>query len=286
MSNLMFKHFIGLALLLSLAACGEQVGLTPTPPTITLPTPALTAVSPSPSAVIPSPTGDIPNPRTLPIPPQPTPENVIGGSTVQDGPFTFFLWLFRDPRMNLHPVATSLYSDLDGVGIYQCWVYQGPDLNGPAQVYWGTLPQLDLIIEYPSLTGGQGDGRLGGVMLPGGFFMPGRSNPGDQVQVAMKVVTPQGEYGAVLAFTLQQGANGFEPTDITVEILPLGFPPTEVSVEGIVAVIVPDARLITLAEPVQGISTLALTEDARLEFADWQGAATWPLDADDKMTGF
>ncbi len=56
--------------------------------------------------------------------------------------------------------------------------------------------------------------------------MPGRSKSGDEVQVAMEVVTPQGEYGAMLIFTLQQGADGFEPTNIKVTLLPLGIAPT------------------------------------------------------------
>ena len=121
--------------------------------------------------------------------------------------------------MNPQPAITSLYSDLNGVGIYKSWVYQGPNLNGPVSLYWGTFPQLNPFVEYPSLTNGQGDGGLGGVLLPGGAFMPGESKPGDMVQIVMKLITPQSEYGAVLTFTLQLGANGFEPMDVRVDVL-------------------------------------------------------------------
>lgn len=211
MINLSFKHFTVLALFFSLAACRARTGqATPLPTTTTAPLPLVTT---------PPPAGPTPTSQTLPVPPQPTPEHILGGGTVQNGPFTFFLWLFRDPTMNPQPAITSLYSDLNGIGAYQSWVYHGPNLNGPLQVYWGTLPQLNLFVEYPMLTDGQGDARIGGVMLPGGFFMSGESHAGDHVQVVMKLVAPQGEYGAVLTFTLQQASNGFEPSEILVSTL-------------------------------------------------------------------
>lgn len=85
---------------------------------------------------------------------------------------------------------------------------------------WGTLPQLDQLLQatYSSISVGSSGGRTGGVMLPGGSFIPGESKLGDRVQIALKVITPDSEYGAVLAFTLKQGANGFEPADISVNI--------------------------------------------------------------------
>lgn len=154
-------------------------------------------------------------------PPQPTPQNVLGGGTVSDGHFVFDLRLFRDPAFDEHPVATSLYSDMEGIGAWMYWYYTGADTIGPVETYWGTLPQLDQLLQetYNSVQLGSSGGRTGGVMLPGGFFVPGESKPGDRVQVALKVVTPDGEYGGLLVFTLTQGTNGFEPTNISVDVL-------------------------------------------------------------------
>lgn len=159
-------------------------------------------------------------------PPQPTPADVLGGGTVFDGPFIFDLRLFRDPSFNRGPVATSLYSDLDGFGAWMYWFYNGADPIGPIETMWGTvLPDgqaaLSQLLQesHPVIRTGNSGGRDGGILLPGGFFMPGQSKVGDRVRVVMKVVTPDAEYGAVLAFSLRQGLNGFEPVGISVDTL-------------------------------------------------------------------
>lgn len=139
------------------------------------------------------------------VPPQPTPPNILGGGIISEGHFVFDLRLYRDPRFNQHPVTPSLYSDMEGVAAWMYWFYAGSDTIGPVQTYWGTLPGLDQLIQetYHSIQLGNSGGRNGGVMLPGGFLISGESKPGDRVHVALKVVTPEGEYGAVL-ITLQK----------------------------------------------------------------------------------
>ncbi len=182
-----------------------------------------------------------------PLPPaQPTPQNVLASGTVLDGPFLFDLRLFRDPSFNPHPVAASLYGDLDGVGAWMYWFYNGPAPIGPIETYWGTVPHVERLLQgtYPTIRTGSSGGRTGGVMLPGGFLIEGESKTGDRIQVALKVVTPDGEYGAVLAFTLQKSRNGFEPADVSVDVLQTLLAPT------------PSARLmgakVTYTDPVIG----------------------------------
>jgi len=201
--------------LIMLAACTTLTSPIPSSPTISLAQPTMSLEFP--------PT-ETPTPLVVIAPSEPTPENLIGGGTIQDGPFVFDLRLFRDPTFSQQPVAASLYSDLNGVGAYLYWVYQGPKAIGPVQTYWGTLPQFDQLIQatYTSINKRSSGGRTGGVLLPGGSFLPGESKVGDHIQVALKVQTPNGEFGAVLHFTLNQGANGFEPIDISVGILPPG----------------------------------------------------------------
>jgi hypothetical protein len=200
-----------LGLLLALVAC------TPISSTVTIATP-----NPSPTLpMIEASTSAVPISEPLFIPLQPTPQSVIFGEMVESGPFLFDLRLFYDATLNQQPIASSLYSDMNGIGSFMYWCYQGNEPSGPIETYWGTLPQLNQLLQetYVSVQPGSCGGRTGGIMLPGGLFLDGESKVGDQVQVALKVKTVEGEFGAVLIFTLAQGSNGFEPTDISVRPL-------------------------------------------------------------------
>lgn len=197
--------------LLALVAC------TPISSTVPMATPDPSPSSPVTEASAPL----VPISEPMSIPLQPTPQSIIFEGTVESGPFLFDLRLFHDASFNQQPVASSLYSDMNGVGSFMYWCYQGNGPSGPIETYWGTLPQLHQLLQetYASVQPGSCGGRTGGIMLPGGFFIDGESKVGDQVQVALKVRTEDGEFGAMLVFTLAQGSNGFEPTDIAVRPL-------------------------------------------------------------------
>jgi hypothetical protein len=152
---------------------------------------------------------------------QPTPANAIGGGTVEDGPFSFDLRIIQDPSLRREPVAPSLYSDLEGFGSYMYWSYTGSEVIGPVTTYWGTEPQVDQLLQatHALVQIGSSGGRTGGILLPGGSMMPGQSRAGDRERLVLKVTTPGGDYGAVLLFTLKQGADGFEPADISVQVM-------------------------------------------------------------------
>ncbi len=160
--------------------------------------------------------------QTLPVAvPQPTPADGLGGGAVQDGPFTFDLRLFRDPTLTLQPLSPSLYSDLQGCGAYMYWSYTGTEVIGPVTTYWGTQPHVEQLLQatYSSVSTGSTGGRTGGILLPGGAMIPGHSQAGDREQLVLKVVTPNGDFGAILLFTLQKGARGLEPAEISIEPL-------------------------------------------------------------------
>lgn len=214
MDKRFFKQCVFIFLLLTFTACKP-----PAEPTSSV---NLVTTTPHQSTTVntPLPT-DIPLPTPSLVPLQPTPQNVIGGGTVTNGPFLFDLRLFRDANFNQQPVAPSLYSDLNGIGTYLYWIYQGTDPTGPVETYWGPLPQVDNLLQetYASIRSGNSGGRTGGILLPGGFFLSGESKVGDHIQIALKVHTPLGDYGSVLSFTLIQGVSGFEPTDISVDVL-------------------------------------------------------------------
>lgn len=208
-TKLIIRCVVVLFLPVAIVACASS----PTRPTPTLaltPTPSVTA-----TVAVSSPTNE---PGFIPSPPQPTPPNVIGGGVIESGPFQFDLRLFYDASFNQQPVASSLYSDMNGIGSFMYWCYQGSEPIGPIETYWGTLPQLNQLLQetYESIQPGSCGGRTGGILLPGGFFINGESKVGDRVQVVLKVRTGDKEFGAVISFILTQGPNGFEPINISV----------------------------------------------------------------------
>jgi len=202
-----------IVLLLAISACAAKANPS---------SPPLTATPPQPMPSTAFSWTQTPTPSAPGIQPQFTIQNVIASGTVRDGPFIFDLRLFRDSTLNQQPVATSLYSDLNGIGAYMLWSYQGSETIGPVETYWGTLPSLDQLRSesFPSISQGASGGRTGGILLPGGFFLPGKSEAGDRVLVVLEVVTPIGNYGGVIVFTLFQGNHGYEPTDINFEVMP------------------------------------------------------------------
>lgn len=147
-----------------------------------------------------------------------TPEQPLGGGTIQDGPFKFDLRLYRDPAFGAKPVAPSLYSDLEGIGVYSVWEYHGPDLAGPVTVYWGIEPDVSALLSQAQYVqegvhDGDSNGRSGGLILPVG------SQAGDVVRAILKIETTQETYGAVMSFILKEGSQGLEPTEVSVQSL-------------------------------------------------------------------
>jgi len=172
------------------------------------------------SSALPAPESDlISTPDYLIVPNIPAPEHSLGGGIVQDGPFIFDLHLYRNPVFSANPVTPSLYSDLEGIGIYAVWEYQGPDLAGPVTTYWGIDPAISALLSQEKylqegVKQGDSDGRNGGLILPQG------SQVGDVISVILKVDTTHGTYGTVLIFTLEENADQeFVPTDISVQTL-------------------------------------------------------------------
>lgn len=227
---------VGFLIVFFTAACGGQPSVTPTSslaPSATpqaastplpekTPTAIATATATPPGVATVAGGVQLLEPQDAPVPQVPTPADIINGGIIRDGPFIFYLYLFRDPMFSPSPDIPSLYSDLDGMAAYMSWVYQGADLETPAHFSWGTWPDLHVFATENALSNRQGGGGELGIHLPGGQLSPGQSKAGDRIQVGIKVQTSQGEYGAVLSFSLQEGPGGFVPGDVTVEALPSG----------------------------------------------------------------
>lgn len=213
--------------LFSLVACAPQTGDVPANLTGALPrmSPALTAsgsataVPTDTPMVTRSPAAGT-SPDVYPTPFGPTPESPIGGGVVKSGPFVIHMWLVRNPLFGRNPSIPSLYSDMEGIALYSAWVYVGDQPIGPVEIWDERGAPLDspgqtpLSVKWNSIRYGDSEIREGGI------FLYKNSRAGDRLQAKLVIHTPNGDYGALLHFTLAEAPGGFEPVDISVEPLP------------------------------------------------------------------
>lgn len=196
------RLLLSLVVVLILWACSSGNSQQPSTPSNMRP------VQPSVTPIVTTPMIALPAPIVAPL--QPTPSVSLSGATVDSGPFTFYLFLYKDEALGKNPVAPSLYSDMNGIGAYMFWKYNGADSLKSVEEYWGAQPKFNLLNTYPEIIAGQTGGRDGGIILPV------ESKAGDKVDVVIKLKITTGEYGAFVSFTLQNGANGFEPSNISI----------------------------------------------------------------------
>lgn len=192
-------------------------------PTVTLvaspPIPE-TPAAPLPPTPEPAPTPEHIRPSLLM--PTPEPGQILGGGIVKDGPFRFLLWVIRDPTFGHHPVAPSLYSDIEGRAIYMGWIYEGEkSLPGPLFEYWGLpWPRPNFFpSEYPRVEPGWGGGRIGGIHFSPDL-LPGSPPPDGPIKVGFFLITPEGRYGACIQFALTADSKDIDPSTITLGPLP------------------------------------------------------------------
>lgn len=172
-----------------------------------------------------------PTPEPAPTPehawlslPMPTPElqQIVGGGIVEDGPFSFRLWIIKDSQFGHNPVTSSLYSDVEGRAVYMGWVYKGVEaLSGPIFEYWGLpLPRWDALpSEYARAEPGWGGGRIVGIHFSPDF-LPASSPPEGPIKVGFLLITPDGPYGACIQFTLTTDLKDVDPATIALGRLP------------------------------------------------------------------
>ena len=157
------------------------------------------------------------------------PDRVLGGGTVENGPFIFDLWLYCDTELG---TEISPYLSIGGLGMHNAWVYVGPYVDGDVLYSFGVLPDISPSTGWDD----QGLTTLSGGSTTRGFCCQEESElrqaiqAGERIAFAMKVESGAGSYGAVLSFRLVEAADGYNPQDIIV--LPLSQEPYEPFVGG------------------------------------------------------
>lgn len=93
----------------------------------------------------------------------------IGGGQVQDGPFTFCVFLYADPLVQPNASHPSLMISIPGVGWSALWVYHGANIRGNTIESYGLAPdQVTPKLEYTSFSVATGEVGSGvGCLSPG-----------------------------------------------------------------------------------------------------------------------
>lgn len=196
-----------------------------TPAGITLP-----AASPDPSGEI----SDLPlqlDPAVCVDQTRPAPEGVnlpypasrvIGGGNVQNGDFTFYLWLYCDEKLS--PQDMDHFSDLGGLGVYVRWNYSGPKIEGNFWDMVGVEPDVRMVTGSPMLSN-SGASMGMGLQLPDEpavqWEVSELVRSGEPIRFVSKVQSIDGIYGAELVFRLIAGKAGYIPEEIEVQALPV-----------------------------------------------------------------
>jgi hypothetical protein len=129
----------------------------------------------------------------------------IGGTLqtqISEGPFTFQIGIFDDPRFALPQVGLmpADTSGVPGVGWFHKWSYQGPDI-GPVVDMWGVVVQGDFGT-YQSggtiavLKSGQQPEVTGGIV-------PVELEPGQRIELAVRVEISGQSYGAIMSLDIE-----------------------------------------------------------------------------------
>jgi len=153
-------------------------------------------------------------------PPSQRPEAIAGGGVVENGSFTFEIWLACGKMFTHENTLGDHFTEIEGLGFFSFATYHGPELEGPITHYSGIQPYVrETSSGDGAVTDGYGMGDMEGLQFPVGII-PDFSQSDTRLRYVAKVQTPDGGFaGAALVFTLQREAEGYRPVDIAVEPL-------------------------------------------------------------------
>ena len=147
------------------------------------------------------------------------PGKLIGGGVVKSGDFQINLYLFCDP--SFRPERDDTYSEIAGLGIYQSFWYNGPDVDEPESrvtIYEGGEAYTQIIPAVALQRGSKMSQKSG--IIPDPSAIPDWSASGLPMRYLYIIRGAQGKlYGATLSFRLVNSPFGFQILDIKTESL-------------------------------------------------------------------
>jgi len=143
---------------------------------------------------------------------------LLGGGRVQSGDFQFEAYLYCDPSLSPDAPTQGSTSAIAGLGVHTAWRYDGVDLPGDVELFWGFGQQA-----RPSGGWDGGLTRFSMGTFTGGIN-PGESSSsiaqGAPLQLIVAVEATGVKAGAVLSFELVPSSDGYVPTNIRLETQP------------------------------------------------------------------
>jgi hypothetical protein len=145
-------------------------------------------------------------------------KKVLGGGKLESGLFLFEAYLYCDPALVPDATEAGLKSDIAELGVHTAWRYDGPDIAGPVELFWGFAKAAQ-----PS--GGWDGGLTRGsmAMYTGGIVSAEAASAitkGDLLQLTFSIKATGVEAGAVLSFDMVASDDGYTPRHIAIESLP------------------------------------------------------------------
>lgn len=160
------------------------------------------------------------------ITPQPSnassnrPGKLIGGGVVKSGDFQISLYLFCDPTFR--PESEETYSEIAGLGIYQSFWYNGPDVDEPESkkvTVYEDGSEYTQVIPAVTLQRGSKESQKSGIIADP-TAIPDWNSPELPMRYLYTIRGAQGRlYGAALSFRLVNTTRGFVVRDIQTEAL-------------------------------------------------------------------
>ena len=135
------------------------------------------------------------------------PSQALGGGSVQSGGFTLGIWLLCDDQFGS---GGSTASEIEKLGVYLAWRYQGEHQDGDVFAFSGVEPYVQERSSIgPTLDKDMTSEDTLGIVFPESVF-PDFSRGETRLRYIYRLKLPDGQqYGAALDFTLRPAPDGY-----------------------------------------------------------------------------
>jgi hypothetical protein len=142
---------------------------------------------------------------------------VLGGGVVRSGDFRLEAYLYCDPALSPDNPDPASQSAISGLGVHTAWRYEGPDIAGPVELFWGFGNEAQPSGGWDGgLTRGSSASYTGGIVSAEAVSA---ITKGDMLSLAFSIKANAASAGASLSFDMAPSGDGYAPSEIAIESL-------------------------------------------------------------------